>query len=76
MMPYRIMKAATLVTSFCCSDTTVEVVYTMVKLYPIIMPVTCFALSKDFRRVRDVQIRINDTQYLGGTSGRVEPHFI
>ncbi|KAH0945421.1 hypothetical protein HN011_007997 [Eciton burchellii] len=51
MIPYRIAKAIAFVTESCCSDTTIETVYTMLKMYPLILPITYFAMSKEFRQV-------------------------
>ncbi|XP_032676382.1 uncharacterized protein LOC116846538 [Odontomachus brunneus] len=50
MIPYRVVRSVTLITSFCCSDLTIEIVYTLVKIYPIILPLTCLLISAKFRQ--------------------------
>lgn len=62
MIPYRVAKAVGLLTStaFCCSNTTIEIVYTMVKIYPMTLPVICFVASKEFRQALKVM------QYITG----------
>ncbi|XP_019700930.1 uncharacterized protein LOC109504663 [Harpegnathos saltator] len=56
MMPYRVARSLTLITSFCCSDLAIEVVYTMVKMYPTVLPITCFVMSEKFRRALEVML--------------------
>ncbi|XP_029168236.1 pyrokinin-1 receptor-like [Nylanderia fulva] len=51
MIPYRIVRAIDLLTISCCSDTTIELVYTMVKIYPMILPIIYFIISKEFHQV-------------------------
>ncbi|XP_011348967.1 uncharacterized protein LOC105286036 [Ooceraea biroi] len=48
MIPYRVTRAIALVTESCCSDMAIEVVYTMLKIYPLILPITCFVISNEF----------------------------
>ncbi|XP_012217778.1 pyrokinin-1 receptor-like [Linepithema humile] len=57
MIPYRVVRAIALVTTTCCSDITIEVVYTMVKMYPMILPITCYVISKEFRQALEMTLR-------------------
>ncbi|KAL6448853.1 hypothetical protein ACFW04_000535 [Cataglyphis niger] len=52
MIPYRVVRAIALLTSAtsCCSDTTIEIVYTMVKIYPMILPIICFIACREYRQ--------------------------
>lgn len=56
MIPYRIVRAIDLLISAtsCCSDTTIEIVYTMVKMYPMILPIIYFITSEEFRQALQV----------------------
>ncbi|XP_014468579.1 PREDICTED: uncharacterized protein LOC106741282 [Dinoponera quadriceps] len=57
MIPYRAARSLALVTTFCCDDSTIEVVYAMVKMYTTILPFTCYAISAKFRRALEVRRR-------------------
>ncbi|XP_072744480.1 pyrokinin-1 receptor [Anoplolepis gracilipes] len=59
MIPYRIVRAIDLLTSTasCCSNTTIEIVYTMVKIYPMILPIIYFIASKEFRQALETMLR-------------------
>ncbi|CAL1684351.1 unnamed protein product [Lasius platythorax] len=59
MIPYRIVRAIDLLISAtsCCSDTTIEIVYTMVKMYPMILPIIYFITSEEFRQALQTMLR-------------------
>lgn len=62
MIPYRVVRAIGLLTStaFCCNDTVIEIVYTMVKIYPMTLPIICFIASKEFRQALEVMKYITE----------------
>ncbi|XP_011690818.1 PREDICTED: blue-sensitive opsin P467-like [Wasmannia auropunctata] len=49
--PYRIVRAIALITQTYYNNMAIEITYTMVKMYPIILPIIYFIISKEFRQL-------------------------
>ncbi|XP_011863990.1 PREDICTED: uncharacterized protein LOC105559937 isoform X2 [Vollenhovia emeryi] len=56
MIPYRIAKAIALLTHPHYNDMVIEVTYTMLKVYPIILPIICFVTSKDYHQILKIML--------------------
>ncbi|KYN33041.1 hypothetical protein ALC56_12675 [Trachymyrmex septentrionalis] len=51
MVPYRIARAITLITQSHSNNMAIEITYTMVKMYPTILPIICFIIWKESRPI-------------------------
>jgi len=58
MIPYRIARAIALITQSYYNNIAIEITYTMVKIYPIILPIICFVISKEFHEVSQGNVNI------------------
>ncbi|KYN12773.1 hypothetical protein ALC57_15051 [Trachymyrmex cornetzi] len=51
MVPYRIARAITLITQSHYNNMAIEITYTMVKMFPTILPIICFVIWKLSRQI-------------------------
>ncbi|XP_024868710.1 uncharacterized protein LOC112452624 [Temnothorax curvispinosus] len=56
MIPYRITRSMRFLSKSYHNDTVIEITYTMVKVYPIILPIICFATSKEFHQTLKIML--------------------